>query len=215
MKTKILLFSLITTLCAVSCTYPVGPGLPPEPSVEIIKFKRPEYKDYIMTSSMSKTARALKMATSGFVLPDTVLNLYGQSPYIELVDNYLLIDWKWGRIYYNNNDGIIKEKWTELKDIKTVWPLDQLYVDYPVAEAYYVYVDKIKEYNGGYLEHDEVAPFMRVEDATPLFEEQKEWVMYWLEETDSAFIEYAEILSRMINEGKLEKYGSKTKLRKN
>ena len=192
--------------------------LPPKPAVEIIKFKKSEYKDYIMVGSPEETSTLLTLNTYYFAVPSSVFNLYGQSPYIDLMDDYLLIDWKWNRIFYQNNDAIITEKWAELKDLNTTYSLEKLYVNHPVAEYYWVEIDKIKECNGGYLEHDSVTPFWRTEyvarDWEKFPEVEKEAIIYWAEKTDRAFVEYTEILLRIISEGKLNQFGQKVELRK-
>lgn len=218
MKKIILFFNTVIILCIISCSEDsANYALAPKPGVCVIKFKQPEYKNYIMTYSLTKDRKVLTLATTHFAFPASVINMYGQSPYVELSDNYLLIDWKWGRIYYPNNEAIINEKWTEFKDIDTKWPVEKLYINRPVEKYYYVYTDKIKEYNEGYLKYDSLF-FLRGLDFSEEYwrfsDEEKEWMMNEAEKMNKAYMEYTEILNRMINDGKLDKYGIKIKLRK-
>ena len=211
-KVILVLFSLIVMLCLVSCERNWENSPPPlRVYILIIKFKQPEYKDYIMSHFSTKADCDLGPAIYPRFLPPSVLNLYGQSPYIELADGYLLFDWKWEQAYYYG--AIINEKWTELTTRNICWPIEKLYVARPVAEIYNISADKIKEYNSGYLEHDTSVSYLVFPYSEQrwknLKKQEKKRVLSQTKEIDEAFIEYAEVLSRMINEGKLDEYGTK------
>lgn len=226
MKTNIfiLLFSiffiiLCATGCDRGCIESQKNSIPPLQirGLHIIKFNEVEYKDYILTCFSTREDCTFAMVESDFFLPSSVLNLYGQSPYIQLADDYLLIDWKWRNIYWENNEAVINKKWTELKDRSICFSIEDLYASYPVNEYYFIEFDKIKEYNGGYLEHTittSADEFYAEETWSCLSKQIKANVLDWAEETNKGYIEYAEILNRMINEGKLDEYGSKIKLHK-
>jgi hypothetical protein len=213
----IMLFSLFfIILCATGCDRGCNNGnqensIPPLQidGVQIIKFNEAEYKDYILTCFSTREDCALRMVSSKFFLPPSVLNLYGQSPYIQLADDYLLIDWKWRNVYWEDNEAVINKKWTELKDRSICFPIEDLYVSYPVNEHYFIAFDKIKEYNSGYLEHTittYVDDFYAEENWLCLSKQTKTNVLDWTEETNKAYIECAEILNRMIQDGKLGEY---------
>ncbi len=107
MKTKI---CILLSLCLgfIACDSDCQCDPPPEVlnngALLIVQFKKPEYKDYIMivfpdTARMTVTNQEIYFTSNnGYnptALPPTeLIDVYHKSPYIDLVDNYVLVDWK-------------------------------------------------------------------------------------------------------------------------
>jgi len=216
---------MLVVLCLTTCQEGCGcnnnelNSLPPfRITTGIIKFKQTEYKEYVMAYFSTREGCALSLE-SYYFQPLSSLILYGQSPYIELADDYLLIDWKWFPVYWVDNEAIINKKWTEWTELKSrdiCLPIEDLYVSYPVMELYSIDPCKIKEYNSGYLKYDipEYIGIFSERTWACMKKQQRERILLRTVEIDNAFVEYAEILTRMINEGSLDKYGIKVELSK-
>lgn len=209
-------------LCSVACNRNTEcdsgkelNSIPPrEIVVQIIKFKQPEHKDYILTHFSTRENCGLSPVMECISFPDLNVSPYRQSPYIELADDYLLLDWK-STIMWDTR-AIINEKWTEWIDDNTCWNTENLYIEYPVAELYHIEQSKIKKYNNEYLENSEInslAGFYFQKDWACLTNQQKDYLKKWFDNADNAYVEYTEILTRMISEGKLDEYGSSIELR--
>ena len=211
MKTKNAMFLAVTAvlLGITACNEePKQEGaLAPEYYTVVIKFDKPEYKEHIMVYSARDAGETTRLCTDYLAYPDSVIHLCGQSPYIELPSDYLLIDWKWGRIYYPNNEAIVNSKWSELKTIDDEFPVDEISVEGPVIESYFIPISQLKAYNND-LEHDSLG--------WPEYYSDREWATFSDEarayelsvkkmKYDSAFAEYAKVITDMINAGDLEK----------
>ncbi len=197
------------------------------PAVQIIKLKKPEYKDYIMTYSPSQQGETVTLATEKFALPDSVFwaiegqPLVGRYPYIELTDGYLMVDWKWGRICYAGADAIVNEPWSTLKSIDEEWAFEQILADKPITECYYIHPDDISEYEPS-LKHKGWLPITPGGNWTSELESLEDWkklpeagqkaLTEQVEYMNAAYAEYENVLNRMISEEKLKHYAFELKL---
>lgn len=203
----------IVLLLTTACHNNIGPHDPDSGNcVTIIKFHKSEYKEHVMVYALDPAKYSTtSLCTDHICLPDSIIHICGKSPYIELPDDYLLIDWKWKRLYYQNNEAIINTKWSDLKDEHTRFPTSEIIVMYPVAEFYHFSISTLREYNNGYLESDDpnsyngdpACPCYTDDDWNRLSPEHEMRVLKYAEQYDNAQIEYAEILKRMIEEGNL------------
>ena len=226
MKTRNI--GLLATLIVLSTTAckdePFRDLAPKERSLEIIKFKQPEYKEFVMTM-FSKSNETDELPFAGeFILPPSLANYSGQSPYIELSDGYLLINWRWERMYYPGEEAIIDLKWKDATypsydgDSWPVasWPKERLLADSPVAEYYVTSSQQMEKYLHGENSTHQSVHIIRISE--------KDWAEYddfWKKEmlqriahNDSLYEVYPPVLCRMIEEGKLDKYSSKVDISK-
>lgn len=140
-KLFIMLFVFFISLIHVSC----GNTNPPEEDlsiqdqlyVTVIKFSNPSYKDFILAKNGNNLFYACGLAElekTPFTNWWNKHDLAGKSPYIELADNFLLLDWHWhpmlvfgGVDTFNanyHNAVLIENKWQELKSLDQVWSAD-------------------------------------------------------------------------------------------
>ena len=196
--------------CFLACSKPAPVPTPSSGYVEVIKLKQPEYKQHIMVYVPEKEDVPLSVSVSNsyFCTSQEIETICGQSPYIELPQNYLLIDWKWRRIfsYLVNEEGLIADEWITFDDINQTWPKEQLYVNRPIQEYYVVEVSRLKEYNGGYLRYPYLNPELCYQEFSEekwerMSKEEKENMVVETLRMDSSYMEYKEILDRMIGEG--------------
>lgn len=220
MKTKNVMLLAVTivllgiTACKEEPKQDCAPA--PERHIVVIKFDKPEYKEHIMVYSSRSAGdnTTTRLCTDYLAYPDSVIHLCGQSPYIELPDDYLLVDWKWGRVYYAKEDAIVNSKWSELKTIDEEWPLDEIYMEGPVKESYHIFISQLKAYNNNYLEYDSLGWPTYYSDRAwaACSDEQREYELSVTKTIyDNADAEYAKVVSDMINSGKLKELKNNAK----
>ncbi|MBQ8099752.1 MAG: hypothetical protein IJ169_00505 [Paludibacteraceae bacterium] len=112
----------------------------------VVKFIEPEYANYICgtTNGGNGTIKFWSGYYEGHYALDK--DIAGKSPYIDLGDGYLLIDWKWD--YLPLGDVIIKKPWSEMSSTKQVWSMDSVEtIPGPyLAEVYKIYFYDIDNY---------------------------------------------------------------------
>ena len=90
----------------------------------IVKLSSIEYLDYVVAvETFDGNNYSLRWING--VCQELFL---GTSPYIELVDGYYLIDWKWGHYHSAgaNNLFLIDVKWTDILDVNDKWDKNTL-----------------------------------------------------------------------------------------
>lgn len=112
----------------------------------VVKFVDPEYANYIYGTTNSRDG--LIKFWSGYYIDHYALDkdIAGKSPYIDLGDGYLLIDWKWA--YHPLDDIIIKKTWSEMSSTKQTWNIDSVEIipgPY-LAEVYRLYFYDVDKY---------------------------------------------------------------------
>ena len=213
MKTKyIIAILLLICIGVVSCKETSPSYIPPVETIAVVKFKKAEYKDYVLVNvvNLSK-GDSIGMAgyNSDFILPTSAVNLYGTSPYTELTDGYLLVDWKWYNFVSSSKQAIVKTKWVNFTDIHTYWPLSDIYIEYPIDQYCVIPISYLEMYC------DEEFHWADIDiSATPITESQ--WNAYseaekadlqaFITYNDQAFAQYAEILNQMIANGEIEQF---------
>lgn len=175
---KKIMFMIISTLFLLSCNNNNIINNPEEPLttenmlwLTVIKFTKPEYKENILATDEHMYYSFPKDDSVFYAcaLPEPKRkkycdwfeknNLVGTSPYIELIDDYLLIDWHW--LYFfahledkvNANFGltILTElKWADIKTLDDEWerniPNDHNAID----TIYHFKVRALDDYRGDY-----------------------------------------------------------------
>ena len=212
--TQIAYFTFVLCL-SFACSHPTPVPDPGLGYIEIIKLEQPEYKENIMVYAPEKEDKtfAVSVFNSYFCISQEIEPICGTSPYIELPDDYLLLNWRWKRIfdYIINEEAIVSDLWSELEDIHQTWPKEKMYVNRPIKEYYLLGLTELNEYSAGRLRY----PYIVSDICNKEFSEEK-WSRFSAEEKenmrletlqmDSAYAEYKEVLGQMITEGKLKSY---------
>ena len=99
MNKKLIFIGLLSVMVALvnftGCEKRGSADLPPE-TITIMKLKKPEYKDFIIAYAGRDSIIAYRTNKNGLD------GRSGYSPYWELPDNWLLVDWKWNFFGYTN-----------------------------------------------------------------------------------------------------------------
>lgn len=122
MKTKLFIFSILTSLVLIACEPSPQPATYtgyPEPTMYIVlvKFAEPQYVDSVVVEENAAGDSCQIRRIGGF---GTCTELcVGHSPYIPLPNEYYLVDWKWGDFFYMN--FIINVNWLDVTDTQQKW----------------------------------------------------------------------------------------------
>lgn len=219
MKAKMfILLSLCLDLVACDPYRCFPPPAPTAGEVMVVKFKQPEYKEHILVASPKKREPGLSLVPTtrywiGYSLPPIVENLYRQAPYTELLDDYLLIDWKYAlpiKRVLKEKASIIINTWEEMDELEKWWPFENMYVKYPFDEIISVPLDSLNVYNGGleypqlnHITYDSYNDYLDYSNHTAALND----IQKNRPATDSSFVEYKNVLNKMIQEGVLGEYG--------
>ena len=213
MKTRnIMAILLLICIGVVSCKEPSPSYIPPVETIVVVKFKKTEYKDYVLVNVVDlNKGDSISMTeyNSDFILPTSAVNLYGTSPYIELTNGYLLVDWKWYNFVSSSKQAIVKTKWVDLTDIHACWPLSEVYIEHPIEQYCVIPIGSLEIRCDGDFHWADIDI-----STTPITESQ--WNAYsesekndlqtLISHNDQAFAQYAEILNHMIANGEMEKF---------
>ena len=121
----------------------------PPPSVTILKLKQPIYKNYILANYFSGGDSIILMRARRCEEPT---GQAGYSPYWELPDGWLLVDWKWFSFPYNAGLALLTEQtWdkAEYRDGKQFpqkWPVSEPHILQPVEKIYYIKAEDLAKY---------------------------------------------------------------------
>lgn len=192
--------------------------------VYVLKFKKIEYKEYIMVhppihvNDSTYYSVTLDFA-GGPALPIEIRDVNHQSPYIDLVDNYVLLDWDTWYMITNClalarfKTDLLINKWDEF-EIDKQWSLENFYVTQPCEKAYNIKVDSLSSYNNGlkypYMPYLASMDFNATREWEALKQQGRgaEYREADIKLADSAYMEYKEVLIKMINDGVLDNYKS-------
>ncbi len=221
MKTKITgLISLC--LCLMACESRINNSVPPKETngyVMVVKFKQLDYKEHILVACPQKRDKYLTIMhdsriggfPDAFPIPKAVENIYGRVPYTELLENYLLLDWKYFKVFSTvilEEASIITNQWKEMKgmdDLSKTWPLENMYVKYPFEEIITIPIDSLNAYVGGNLKYPTAREFGIIyetnNDICQYSEGRLNEICQEALIADSAYAEYKEVLNTMIESG--------------
>lgn len=171
MKKTFYLLSVFTIIAVTSSCDSISPIETSKPStiedaltLTVIKFTNPSYKDNILaTDTDNRDKQDVFYAFDYRITEISNINVYdwvakynmiGQSPYIELTDGYLLIDWHWVIILnlgdkYNSNYGrtiLLEQKWSDLKDFSQRWSRSTPNDHESIDRLYYFKIKAIDDY---------------------------------------------------------------------
>lgn len=148
MKTKhfFVVAYILCALCIICCNR--QPFTNPYTNyVTVIKLEKTEYKQYVLAPESGYTGKA------GFYGDANIFG-DGASPYWELQDDYLLIDWRWYMFpRYQTTYYLIFEPWTAQNSYawseNNTWRLDTCqYIKNPIKRRYDIDITKVNEYLG-------------------------------------------------------------------
>lgn len=135
MKIKFYLFPILA-LILIACESP-SPEMPDLGimGMQLVRFKSSEHIQYVAveevpvefdtikgypSDKLVGTKSAYKIRGAGGVCQELFL---GHSPYIELVNDYFLVDWKWGNFIYKPSNVLIDVAWQGVQDRQQIWDL--------------------------------------------------------------------------------------------
>ena len=118
-------------------------GDPGFESLTILKFKKPEYKDYILTNRFDEY---FCIHPSSEYLPDGCWeNMQGKCPFHELKQGYVLVDWRWTSWF---TPTILFESYKTQETWNQAWPLDTPHDSSPIVEEYWITIEDFDLYTG-------------------------------------------------------------------
>ena len=118
-------------------------GDPGFESLTILKFKKPEYKDYILTNRFDEY---FCIHPSPKYMPKGCWeNMQGRCPFHELKQGYVLVDWRWTSWFAPT---ILFESYKAQDTWNQIWPLDTPHDSNPIVEKYEITIEDFDFYTG-------------------------------------------------------------------
>lgn len=128
---KQILTLIVTILILIACT-PNDLELDGRDSgmlpIDILYVSDVDYLNYVVAERFSngtKDEYCYKIRGNGGVCQELYL---GTSPYIPLIDNYYLIDWKWGDFMYEPYNVLLNMNWEQVSNRIETWN-----INYPIV----------------------------------------------------------------------------------
>ena len=121
------------------------------PYVTIVKFKQPEYKNYICAHYKDGDS-LMTINVEAHICMDAV-GKAGYSPYWELPDGWLLVDWKWGPLIIYAKEHVVLNglTWETIEYPITqqhlTWPAATPHILNPVASRKQIDINKLAKYH--------------------------------------------------------------------
>ena len=192
------LLSVIVALTAFSSCEKGGNEALPSESITVIKHKKPEYKDFIIAYAAKDSLIAYRANTTGLG------GKSGFTPYWELSENWLLVDWKWNYPFPSLGGAVLLEDitWDKLTHALQTWSLETPHISQPIESVYYIKTSKIAEmlaktYDSEFINHVVNRPSSTASDA-----EKKEEIIKTM---DDIWTILQADLSTIIEQGNLDK----------
>lgn len=211
MKTKLFIFSILTSLVLIACEPSPQPATYtgyPEPTMYIVlvKFTEPQYVDSVVVeeNAAGDSCQIRKMGGFGTCTELCV----GHSPYIPLPNEYYLVDWKWGYFFYMPYTFVINVNWLDVIDTKQKWecPKGQLNISF-IKDLRCCYFKSIDEYSGesyGYRNYEIPSSLSKYHSLSDVPYDQLEYFLKQVAVQDSLQEVYKERISKIIEEGALD-----------
>ena len=141
---------VIISLSMCGCNQKNAPV--PEPFAVVLKFKNPDYKNYILANYFEGEDFICGMRYNTCEEP---IGQSGYSPYWELPEDWLLVDWKWQNFPYNAGLTLLTELTWDKFEIDTTnisgiptWPLTEPHLFQPVEQILYINAFHLENYCG-------------------------------------------------------------------
>ena len=116
-----------------------------EAHVVVMKFKKAEYKNYILANYLEGTD---SIVATRFNRCEKAVGQTESSPYWELPNDWLLVDWKWFNFPYNAGLTVLTGKtWNQCDHLLQRWPLTEPHEFQPVEEILYIRAEALAKYS--------------------------------------------------------------------
>ena len=151
-KSLLLMFAVtqVIVISFSSCERKSAPS--PQPSAVVLKFNNHEYKNYILANYFEGQDKILGMRYNKCEAP---IGRAGYSPYWELPQDWLLIDWKWRGFPYNAGLCLLTALTWDKFEIDTAsisgipsWQITEPHILNPIKEILYVNALHLEQYRG-------------------------------------------------------------------
>lgn len=192
------LLSVIVALTAFSSCEKGGNEALPSENITVMKLTKPEYKDFIIAYAAKDSLIAYRTNRTGLD------GKSGDSPYWELSENWLLVDWKWNYPFPSLGGAVLLEDitWDKLTHALQTWSLETPHISQPIESVYYIKTSKIAEmlaktYDSELINHVVNRPSSTASDA-----EKKEEIIKTM---DDIWTILQADLSTIIEQGNLDK----------
>lgn len=189
--------------------------------ISLIRYVQPEYKDFILvkdvgeTDSTGITIQSWRETYEGWKVCLDHIDL-GNTPYLELPDNYLMVDWKWDYIVWDNiNGSVLFVPWDSLQTpYSQKFPRAAGFVDNPIKDKCFLAYHILDEYRGAKVQSVGYYYLLEEADKTKSFyypscsmdsltlDKYTKDVAYY----DSLQLVYQDCITEIINSGQLAKY---------
>lgn len=138
------LLSVVVALITFSSCEKGGNEALPSENITVMKLTKPEYKDFIIATLVNgaDSIKAYRANKTGFT------GKSGYTPYWELPENWLLVDWKWLSFPFHplaDNVLLENETWDKLTYLQK-WPLETPHISQPIESVHYINVNKLAEF---------------------------------------------------------------------
>lgn len=187
--------------------------------ISLVRFVQPEYKNFILineignTDSVGLTLKEWHRHYDGWGFCPDYVDL-GNTPYLELPDNYLMVDWKWEYIVWDNiNGSVLFVPWDSLQTpISQKFPKSIGFVNNPVKDKCFLAYHILDEYRGAkiksvydYSLDDEKFASGYYTPCSLGIDTMKDAISQ-IAYYDSLQLIYQNCITEIINSGQLEKY---------
>ena len=122
----------------------------PREQVAVLKLKKPEYKNNILAFYYNGDD---SIVATRFNHCEAPVGRAGYSPYWELPDDWLLVDWKWQGFPYpdkGRNVLLVNQTWEKYPSEAfplPKWPVLEPYISNPIDELVWVQIPALEEYS--------------------------------------------------------------------
>ena len=121
----------------------------PTPHIVVLKFKKPEYKNFALATHIERDSICVATRFNHCGSPT---GQSGYSPFWELPDEWLMVDWKWYNFPYMPCIVLLPDITWKDYPFET-FPLpkwnvsDQPYIPYPVEKILYINMQNLEKYS--------------------------------------------------------------------
>ena len=148
MKTKFF-YAMLVMVAALLCS--CNPSFTePRNTITVVKLKKSEYKNYVLASHFKDVDHFESLRGNNCEEP---IGKAGNSPYWELADGWLLVDWKWHGFPYAISTALTEQTWDNFEWRNTngnhqTWPLTEPHTkENPIKETVYIAVANLEKYS--------------------------------------------------------------------
>jgi len=117
--------------------------------VAVMKLTKPEYKNYVLASHTTDYPDYY-VGDRGNQCQDSI-GKTGYSPYWELPDDWLLVDWKWRLFPYIENVVLTEQTWNKYpwgpQSSSPQWPLTEPHEDNPIEQVHWIKIANLEYYS--------------------------------------------------------------------